>query len=245
MGRHFSNNGRSTAGYQRKLLRAGTPLAALALAGAIAALALASNESATRSRDLTVTGPGGVTSVLPTLTSTLPKPPPPSISSTISSSPADPVAGEPITVSVINQDDNISVSFVTEMVGGFDSQQLSVQSAQSSLGACTTGTTGSQVQCPFGTMTPGNRVVSTIVAMPATAGTYQLTANASPVGPSTSFTLNVLPQPVAVPATTADVVVHAPAVTLAPKVGRTVRAGVTVTDNGPLAGGVVSADPAS
>ncbi len=176
-------------------------------------------------RDLTVTGPGGSTTIVttPPFSTTVPGP---SIASTLTAAPSTVVVGAPITLTIGVEDANVATPSVTEYVKGLD-QNFTVQSATSSQGACTTG--GAQLECPLTNLAPGGQVGATVVAVPTTVGTFQLSAVATPYGPaSPSVSVTVL-------AATADLGVSLPTSTLGPRVGHTVRIGVTVANVGPLA----------
>ena len=215
MQRQSGNRGRARA-------RAAIPLLVLAAAGIGSGLALGSDRDA---RDLTVTGPGGSTTIVttPPFSTTVPGP---SIASTLIAAPSTVVVGAPITLTIGVEDANVATPSVTEYVKGLD-QNFTVQSATSTQGACTTS--GAQLECPLTNLAPGGQVGATVVAVPTTVGTFQLSAVATPYGPaSPSVSVTVL-------AATADLGVSLPTSTLGPRVGHTVRIGVTVANVGPLA----------
>ena len=192
----------------------------LATAGIVSALALGSDRTA---RDLTVVGPGGSTTIVTTPAfSTIPGP---SIASTLTAAPSTVVVGAPITLRIGVEDADVTAPSVSEDVKGLD-QNFTLQSAMSDQGPCTS--TGSQVECPLTDLSPGSQIGATIVAVPTTAGTYQLAAVATPYGP-TSQTVSVI-----VLAATADLGVSLPASTLGPRLGHVVRVGVTVANAGPV-----------
>ena len=215
MQRQSGNRGRARA-------RAAIPLLVLAAAGIGSGLALGSDRDA---RDLTVTGPGGSTTIVttPPFSTTVPGP---SIASTLIAAPSTVVVGAPITLTIGVEDANVATPSVTEYVKGLD-QNFTVQSATSTQGACTTS--GAQLECPLTNLAPGGQVGATVVAVPTTVGTFQLSAVATPYGPaSPSVSVTDL-------AATADLGVSLPTSTLGPRVGHTVRIGVTVANVGPLA----------
>ncbi len=187
--------------------------AALLLAGILATLALGSQ--ALSRATTTVPQPNGGSLVIDL----------PEIDSTLTSSASTVTVGTPFTLTVMIQDVNESRS-VTEVLSGFDFQKLSIQSAQSDRGDCKPSAT--QLQCALGGMIGGNLIGVTIVVVPNTPGTYQFVATAG------SKTDNSQPVSVNVIAATADVGVRVPTVTLAPKVGKTARAGIVVSNAGPL-----------
>jgi hypothetical protein len=131
-----------------------------------------------------------------------------------------------VALSVSVQVNNTGLANASELVDGVDPAAFTVQSAQSDVGACTTS--GSELQCPLGTVNSGNVIGNTIVLVAKAPGTFQLTATTSQLRSPQSLTITVL-------ATTADASVKAPAATLAPKVGGKARAGVLIADGGPLA----------
>jgi hypothetical protein len=93
------------------------------------------------------------------------------------------------------------------------------------------------VQCPLGGLAPGSLVAATIVLVATTPGTYTFASNGFGDNSTSSVVVTAVPAPpaaTAAPAPTADLSVRTPRTTLSPKMGRVVRAGVEVRNDGPV-----------